>query len=93
MHLMMSEVGFCLGGKRYRADVLVYDRKAHPLMIVECKRPEVEIDGAVLDQALRYNMALDVRYLMITNGNRTFVCRKDGDKAVFLNDLPSYSEM
>ena len=31
-HMMMSEAGFKLGEKQFRADILVYDRKAQPLM-------------------------------------------------------------
>ena len=78
MHMMMSEAGFKLGEKQYRADILVYDRKAQPLMVVECKRPEVELTQEVLDQAIRYNMVLNVRYMIITNGTKTFICQKQG---------------
>lgn len=92
-HMMMSEAGFKLGGKQFRADILVYDRNAQPLMVVECKRPEVEITQEVLDQAIRYNMVLDVRYMIITNGNRTFMCRKQGGGFVFIDTLPTYNEM
>jgi hypothetical protein len=37
MHMMMSEAGFKLGGKQFRADIIVYDRSACPLIVVECK--------------------------------------------------------
>ena len=67
MHMMMSEAGFKLGEKKYRADIVVYDRKAQPLMVVECKRPEVELTGDVLDQAIRYNMVLNVNYMIIAS--------------------------
>ena len=60
MHMMMSEVGFKLGEKPFRADVLVYGRKLQPVVIVECKRPEVELTMEVLDQAVRYNLVLNV---------------------------------
>lgn len=93
MHMMMSEVGFRLGGKQYRADILVYDRKAQPLAVVECKRPEVELTGEVLDQAVRYNMALNVRYIMITNGAKTFIASKDDGRFSFMDKVPSYNEM
>ena len=93
MHMMMSEVGFRLGDKQYRADILVYDRKAQPLAVVECKRPEVELTGEVLDQAVRYNMALDVRYIMITNGAKTFIASKDSGRFSFMDNVPSYNEM
>ena len=92
-HMMMSEAGFRLGEKQFRADILVYDRKAQPLMIVECKRPEVELTRDVLDQAIRYNMVLDVRYIVITNGNRTFMCRRQEDGFVFIDTVPTYNEM
>ena len=93
MHMMMSEAGFKLGDKQYRADVLVYDRKAQPLMVVECKRPEVELTQEVLEQAVRYNMALNVRYMIITNGTRTYICQRQGDRFVFIENVPTYNEM
>lgn len=92
-HMMMSEAGFRLGEKQFRADILVYDRNAQPLMIVECKRPEVELTREVLDQAIRYNMVLDVRYIVITNGNKTFMCRRQDDGFVFIDTVPTYNEM
>ena len=68
-HMMMSEAGFKLGEKQFRADILVYDRSVQPLMVVECKRPEVELTSDVLDQAVRYNMVLDVKYIVITKAD------------------------
>lgn len=93
MHMMMSEVGFKLGGKQFRADIIIYDRKAQPLAVVECKRPEVVIDQEVLDQAVRYNMVLNVKYMIITNGTRTFICRKEGEGYSFISNVPDYNEM
>ena len=93
MHLMMSETGFKLGGKQFRADILVYDRSAKPLMVVECKRPEVELTPEVLDQAVRYNMVLNVKYMTITNGKATYICGKTDSGYVFLDHIPNYEEM
>lgn len=93
MHMMMSEVGFRLGGKQFRADIIIYDRKAQPLAVVECKRPEVVIDQDVLDQAVRYNMVLNVKYMIITNGIRTFICRKEGNGYSFISNVPDFNEM
>ena len=82
-----------LGGKQFRADIIVYDRSAKPLMVVECKRPEVELTQEVLDQAVRYNMVLDVKYMLITNGTRTYICRKEGSRYAFISSAPKYNEM
>ena len=93
MHMMMSEVGFGLGSKQLRADVVVFDRKGKPLMVVECKRPDVELTVEVLDQVMRYNMVLDVMYMLITNGTKTYMCGKQGGRYAFLSKVPTYNEM
>ena len=77
LHMMMSEAGFKLGDKQFRADIVVYDRRVSPLMVVECKRPEVDLTQEVLDQAVRYNMVLDVKFIVITNGRQTFMLQKN----------------
>ncbi len=93
MHLMMSEAGFKLGGKQFRADILVYDRKAQPLVVVECKRPSVELTQEVLDQAIRYNMVLDVKYMIITNGTKTYMLKKEDGRFRPVENVPTYEDM
>lgn len=77
-HMMASEVSMKFGRKSFRADILVYGRDTSPLMVVECKREDVRMSREVLEQALRYNMALGVRFIVITNGLRTFVFEATG---------------
>ena len=93
LHMMMSESGFKLGDKQFRADIIVYDRTASPLMVVECKRPEVELSAEVVDQTIRYNMVLNVKYIAITNGTKTFLFRKDAGMYRFMDSVPKYNEM
>lgn len=88
-----AEVGFKLGQKQYRADILVWDRQARPLAVVECKAPEVKLSPAVLDQAVCYNMVLDVKWIFLTNGVNTIVLQKQGDKFVPVRELPTYERM
>ena len=78
VHMMMSEVSMRFGEKPFRADILVYGRDTSPLMVVECKREDVEMGREVLEQALRYNLVLGVKYIVITNGLRTFGFRRKG---------------
>lgn len=93
VHMMMSETGFKLGGKQFRADILVYDREAKPLAVVECKRPETSLDRKVLEQAVRYNMVLSVKYIIITNGTRTVIFRKGPGGYMPEQSAPDYEEM
>jgi type I site-specific restriction endonuclease len=90
-----QEIG-SVGGtsrKTYRADILVYDRSLKPLLVVECKREDVPITEEVLLQALRYNAVLGVRFLVLTNGQRTVICSLGKDGATYLQALPSWEEM
>ena len=98
LHMMLSEVGMKFGEgtlkKEFRADIVVYDRRPGPMMIVECKRPDVELTKEVLEQALRYDMVLDVKYLALTNGNRTIFCERLEDGNIsFLKEAPTYTQM
>ena len=93
VHMMMSEAGFRLGGKQFRADIIVYDRKTAPLIVVECKRPEVELTQEVLDQAIRYNMVLNVRMIIITNGTRTFILERGEEGYRCTGNVPKYTDL
>jgi type I site-specific restriction endonuclease len=67
--LIAVEKEIKLGELKKRFDIVVYDRNSKPWMIVECKEMNVSLDKSVLDQILRYNISLDVPYLVITNGS------------------------
>lgn len=88
--LMESEYGFLYNRRRYRADVLVFDRQLQPLVLVECKAPGVRIDGKVVEQVVRYTRVLTVRYVLVTNGARTLLLgrRDDGSGYDPLSGMP-----
>lgn len=91
--MMNSEVGFLFGGKRYRADIIIYDRSGAPVAVVECKRPDVSITEEVATQAMQYNSVLKVKYLILTNGKMTYIYTlKDGVFAL-CDHIPLYEEM
>lgn len=90
--LIKSESGIRLHKTRKRFDVAVFDRNGNALLIVECKSPAVPLSEDVLDQAVRYNMTLQVKYLMITNGMQHLFFRIDdpGRGLEILDQLPDY---
>ncbi|MBQ9310640.1 MAG: type I restriction enzyme HsdR N-terminal domain-containing protein [Bacteroidales bacterium] len=91
--LMMSEVQMKSAHKPWRADIVVYSGTAAPLAVVECKRPDVQIDAEVAGQALRYYSVLGVKYIFLTNGGGTFIYVKEGEAFRPLDHFPTYSEM
>ena len=60
-----------------RFDALVYNKDANPIVLIECKAPEVEISQATFGQIATYNMTLRVPYLIVTNGLNHFICKID----------------
>lgn len=88
--MMASEYGFRYNGRQYRADVVVFGRDAAPLLLVECKAPGVKLDRAVLEQGIRYNRVLSVRYMMFTNGEQMYFCERvgQGPEYRFLREIP-----
>ena len=92
-HLMMSEAPLRGGAKRYRADILVYDRNGEPLAVVECKRPDVPLTEAVARQAMRYDSMLSVAWIILTNGEDTLVFRRTGGTFVPYPAIPQYDTM
>jgi hypothetical protein len=85
--LIAVEKEIKLGDLKKRFDIVVYDATSKPWMIVECKEMNVELNKQVLDQVLRYNITMQVPYLVITNGSycMAFQCIN--------NDLNELSEL
>ncbi len=71
--------------KRY--DIVVYKENL-PWLIVECKESNTPVDVKVIEQVLRYNMALAIKYFVITNGNESFCYEISGDSFRELASLP-----
>ena len=92
-HMMGSEVQLSFEGKTFRADIVVWDRHAKPLMIVECKRPDVPITQEVADQAIRYNCVLQVRYIALTNGDTSYIFERTAEGFRMMKKAPLWEEM
>lgn len=93
--LIGNEIALRLHHTSKRCDTIVYNRFLAPLMIVEYKAPSVEISRAVFDQIARYNHALRVQFLAVSNGLRHFCCRIDYETMgyTFLEDFPDYERL
>lgn len=77
-------------GKNRRFDVVVYDKNHQPIILIECKQPEVSITQKVMEQATLYNLVLKVPYLVLTNGRQHFVVQLqlETGEHQWLGDLP-----
>jgi hypothetical protein len=77
-----------------RCDILIYNKNMEPLFLVECKSPKVPINDKTFEQIARYNLPLQVQYLIVTNGLRTYCCKMDYKKRsfTFLDKIPCWNE-
>lgn len=91
--LMANEVALRLNGTMRRADTMVYTRSLRPLAVIEYKAPDVVITQRVFDQIARYNIVMNARFLIVSNGMHHYCCRYDGEGYVFLPDIPVYGQM
>lgn len=91
--LISLEKGLRVNDLLKRTDVLVFDSNTEPLLLIECKAPEVKITQEVFDQASRYNSVYKVKYILITNGLEHFCAEIDhiSSSYKFLSDIPSFN--
>ena len=93
--LMAIEKPLKVGNLTQRADIIVYDRLANPILIVEVKSPSTVIDQFTLDQASRYNRALNVKYVILSNGMQHVVLNFIADRKgyIILDKMPHYKDL
>ncbi len=79
--------------KRY--DIVVFQPNGEIFLLIECKAPEVNITQNTFDQIARYNLKLNAKYLMVTNGLNHYFCQMDFEKEqyVFLKELPDFTNL
>ena len=79
----------------FRADAVVFSTSGKPLLVLECKAPEVKISQKVFDQIVRYNFEFQVDYLILTNGMVHYCCKIDkvAQTYEFLKEIPDYREI
>jgi len=90
--LMLLEHKITHNSLTRRCDIVVYDRHGKPVVLVECKAPEVALTQKTFDQIARYNMVLGVNILLVTNGMSHFCIQIDPIERnyTFLKEIPSF---
>lgn len=78
-----------------RADVVVMDSKAQPLLLAECKSVDINFEDKkivceVFEQATRYNSIVKARYIILTNGIKHYCFEQNGSEYI---PLPSFPDL
>ncbi len=93
--LVAIERSLRINQRDFRTDIVLFSKSGSPLVVVECKAPEVKISQQVFDQIARYNLDLRVSYLIVTNGLTHYCCKFDQELLTytFLPQIPDYNEI
>ena len=93
--LVAIERSLRMNQRDFRTDIVLFSKSGNPLVVVECKAPEVKITQQVFDQIARYNLDLRVNYLIVTNGLVHYCCRFDQAEFnyTFLPEIPDFQEL
>jgi len=93
--LIGVEVMFNLNKLKRRVDILVHNRAGKPVLIVECKAPEIAVNDKVFDQIVVYNLGLKVPFIVVTNGLDHYACKIDFEtnRYEFLLAIPLYEDL
>lgn len=86
--LIAAERKIRVGELDKRFDLLIFDRKGNPFIIIECKEMGVDLSESVLRQVLTYNMKLQAPYLLVTNGTLCAVFSNTSEGFVSCNEVP-----
>ncbi|WP_319589870.1 type I restriction enzyme HsdR N-terminal domain-containing protein [uncultured Draconibacterium sp.] len=91
-NLMAVEKQVKVNQQQRRFDLLIYRRNGLPYLIAEFKAPNVKITQNAFDQVVRYNMALRVERVVVSNGMQHFACEIDYEKNSysFLTEIPTF---
>ncbi len=89
-----NEVSIRLNNTLKRCDTVIYSPSLQPIAIVEYKAPEITVTPRVFEQIARYNIVLNVRVLIVSNGLHHYACRINPDGSyTFLRDIPRWEEI
>ena len=72
-----------------RTDLICYDKEFKPLLLVECKAPDVTLNAKVALQIARYNQQVNAPFLLVTNGNHDYWFKQQEGTLSCLNEVPS----
>ena len=93
--LLANEAQLQIGDKHLRCDTVLYNKEMQPLMIVEYKAPQIQLQQKTFDQIAAYNLLLHADYLVISNGVQHYCCQMVYEQRTyrFLTEIPDYATL
>jgi type I site-specific restriction endonuclease len=91
--MISVEKQLVLNKTKRRTDIIVFNSNLKPILIIECKAPLVEINQLTVNQALRYNLELQVPFIFLSNGLQHIFLKLNEDNPIILKEIPHYQNL
>ena len=91
--MISVEKQLLLNNTKRRTDIVVFNSTLKPILIIECKAPEVEINQLTVNQALRYNLELNVASVFLSNGLNHVFLKLGQNTSEILKEIPKYKNL
>lgn len=89
---MSSEHLVKINNQSRRCDIVVFGETANPLLIVECKAPDIQLSEMTFLQTSNYVQQLRTPYFWMTNGLQHAIAFISDAGFSYLDELTNYSE-
>ncbi len=91
--MISVEKQLLLNKTKRRTDLVVFNSNLKPILLIECKAPEIEINQFTVNQALRYNLELNVASVFLSNGLNHVFIKIDQNTPEILKEIPNYQNL
>ncbi|MBL0765372.1 type I restriction enzyme HsdR N-terminal domain-containing protein [Marivirga atlantica] len=88
--LISMESGIKYNQLQKRTDMVVRNRDLSPLLLVECKAPEVKLNDQVFRQITTYFKEFKAKYMIVTNGLEHYCFSIENGAISFKDEIPTY---
>jgi len=88
--LIKMESGLKYHERNKRTDLIAFDRNMEPLLLVECKAPDVKITKKTFTQITNYYSQFQAKYMIVTNGLDHYCFRPNEKEIVFEEEIPTF---
>jgi len=76
-----------------RFDVLVFKKTGQPLILAECKAPDIILNENALLQIANYNIIFNAPYLIITNGITHYYFKLNQHKYILIGEIDEFEQI
>ena len=88
--LLTVEKKIQYGAMEKRWDLATFMANQECFLLLECKAPSIPITKAVFEQSLTYFKGLQSRFLVLSNGIKHVIFKKEEDGLKIVNEFPDY---